>query len=211
MSDPSGLVRSVDAVQCVLAAGVKVQRARTHWIARTAFDIVRKRARPLHSRSASIPAILPCGQPWPRGPSLGILTHDRAVANRLAFGQHVVNVASVGIDQDRAWRFLPLVLNDLAPIGGRRIHACWLGQLADCCRSRAVKLASGTVTGELHGRPNIASKMFWAEAVATEVRSVVTVMPVMRMPLTRLKRVWRRTKKAEGPKSHTDDPPSAPL
>src|SRR3977135_2595092 len=55
--------------------------------------------------------------------------------------------------------------------------------------------------------------MFWAEAVATEVRSVVTVMPVMRMPLTpRLKRVWRRTKKAKGsPELRTDDPPGAPL
>jgi hypothetical protein len=55
--------------------------------------------------------------------------------------------------------------------------------------------------------------MFWAEAVATEVRSVVTVMPVMRMPLTpRLKRVWQRTKKAKGsPESRTDDPPGAPL
>src|SRR6476620_9371231 len=55
--------------------------------------------------------------------------------------------------------------------------------------------------------------MFWAEAVATEVRSVVTVMPVMRMPLTpRLKRVWRRAKKAKGsPESRTHDPPSAPL
>ena len=58
-------------------------------------------------------------------------------------------------------------------------------------------------------KPNSASKMFWAEAVATEVRSVVTVMPVMRMPLTpRLKRVWRRAKKAKGsPELRTDDPP----
>src|SRR5262249_45251718 len=42
--------------------------------------------------------------------------------------------------------------------------------------------------------------MFWAEAVATEVRSVVAVMPVTRMSLTpRLKRVWRRINKAKGP------------
>src|SRR4029077_20027948 len=109
MSDPSGLVRSVDAVQCVLAAGVKVQRARTHWIARTAFDIVRKRAKaPLlpRGRLPSRPFGLAANR-GQAGPSLGILTHDRAVANRLAFGQHVVNVAFVGIDQDRTWRFLP--------------------------------------------------------------------------------------------------------
>jgi hypothetical protein len=42
--------------------------------------------------------------------------------------------------------------------------------------------------------------MFWAEAVATEVRSVVTVMPVMRVLLTpRLKPVWRRINKAKVP------------
>src|SRR5215471_20543499 len=50
-------------------------------------------------------------------------------------------------------------------------------------------------------RPNSASKMFWAEAVATEVRSVVTVTPVTRMCLTpRLKRVWRRISTAKGPR-----------
>ena len=64
------------------------------------------------------------------------------------------------------------------------------------------------VTGEFHRRPNSASKMFWAEAVVTKVRSVVTVMPVMRMLLTpRLKRVWRRINKAKGPPdSRADDP-----
>src|SRR5262249_54722205 len=52
-------------------------------------------------------------------PSLRILAHDRAVADRLTFGQHQVNVARVGIDQDRAWRFLAVISNDLTPIGGR--------------------------------------------------------------------------------------------
>ena len=62
--------------------------------------------------------------------------------------------------------------------------------------------SASLVTGEFHRRPNSASKMFWAEAVATEVRSVVTVMPVTRMSLTpRLKRVWRRINKANGPPS----------
>jgi len=56
-------------------------------------------------------------------------------------------------------------------------------------------------------RPNSASKMFWAEAVATEVRSVVTVIPVTRMCLTpRLKRVWRRISKAKGPRLARHDP-----
>src|SRR5262249_10630061 len=53
--------------------------------------------------------------------------------------------------------------------------------------------------------------MFWAEAVATEVRSVVTVMPVTRMPLTpRLKRVWRRINKAKGPPIARQRSPGAP-
>src|SRR5262249_23196477 len=47
-----------------------------------------------------------------------ILAYDCAVADRPAFGQHVVNVASSGIDKDRAWRFLAVVWNDLTLIGG---------------------------------------------------------------------------------------------
>src|SRR5258707_4239186 len=121
MSDPSWLVRAVDAIQRVLAAGVKVEGAGTHWIVRTAFNIVRKRAEsPLLTlgRRPSRPFFLAadCGH---AGPGLGILTHDRAVAERLAFGEHQVNVACIGIDQDSAWRFLPVVSNDLTPIGGR--------------------------------------------------------------------------------------------
>jgi hypothetical protein len=66
--------------------------------------------------------------PWPfflaadcghTGPSLSILPHDRAVADRLTFGEHVVNVARIGIDQDRTWGLLAVVMNDLTPIGGR--------------------------------------------------------------------------------------------
>ena len=56
-------------------------------------------------------------------------------------------------------------------------------------------------------RPNSASKKFCAEAVATDVRSAVTVMPVTRISLTpRLKRVWRRIHKAKVPDSRAGDP-----
>src|SRR6266478_869173 len=120
MSDPSWLVRAVDAIQRVLAACVEVERTRTHWIACTAFDIIRKRAEPpflTFGRRPSRPFFLAadCGH---AGPGLAILAHDRSVPNRLTFGQHVVNVASIGIDQDRAWCFLAVVLNDLALIRG---------------------------------------------------------------------------------------------
>jgi hypothetical protein len=61
-------------------------------------------------------------------------------------------------------------------------------------------------------RPNSASKKFWAEAVATDVSSVVAVMPVTSIPLTpRLKRVWRRINKAKvPPDSCADDPQAQP-
>src|SRR5262249_18020403 len=52
-------------------------------------------------------------------PGLTILAHNRAVADRPASWQHVVNIASIGIDQDRAWRVLAVILNDLTLIGGR--------------------------------------------------------------------------------------------
>ena len=70
-------------------------------------------------------------------------------------------------------------------------------------------LGSAPVAGEVHRRPNSASKMFWAEAVATEVTSVVTVMPVTKMSLTpRLKRVCRRINKVQhSPELRTNHSP----
>src|SRR5262249_29804789 len=121
VSDPSGLVRAVDAIYSVLAASVEVERPRPHWIGSTAFDVVRKRAYPpllTPGRRPSRPLFLAAHRGH-AGPSLSILAHDRAVANRLAVGQHVINVALGGIDQDGAWRFLPVIPNDLTPIGGR--------------------------------------------------------------------------------------------
>src|SRR6266404_6774833 len=120
MTDPLWLVRAMDAIQRILAAGVKVHRARTHRIMRTAFDIVRKRAEPALltlGRRPSRPLFLATDRGH-AGPGLTILAYDRAIADRPAFGQHVVNVASIGIDQDRAWRFLAVILSDLTLIGG---------------------------------------------------------------------------------------------
>src|SRR5262249_30977240 len=121
MSDPSGLVRAVDAIERVLPVGIKVARGGALWIGAPAFDVARK---------GSWPPLLIRGwrPPWPfflaadgghARPSLSVFAHDRAVANRLTFGEHVVDVACVGIDQDRAWRFLAVISNDLTPIGGR--------------------------------------------------------------------------------------------
>ena len=55
--------------------------------------------------------------------------------------------------------------------------------------------------------------MFWAEAVATELTSIVTVMPVTSMSLTpRLKRVCRRINKVQHPSElRANDPARAPF
>ena len=49
---------------------------------------------------------------------LGPFPHNGAVTNRLALGKHVVNVARVGIDHDRSWRFPAGEVDDLTAISG---------------------------------------------------------------------------------------------
>src|SRR5207245_4546952 len=81
MPDLSRLVCAMDAIQRVLAVGIKVERAGAHWIACTTFDIVRKRTEPplltLGWRpSGPLFLAADCGQ---AGPRLAVLAHDRAV------------------------------------------------------------------------------------------------------------------------------------
>src|SRR5262249_43998555 len=119
MSDLFGLVGAVDAIQRVLAAGVKIEAARSHWIARAAWDVARKRAKPpllILGRRPSRPFFLTANRGH-AGPGLSSLAHGCAVANRLASRQHVVNEGPTGLDQDRAWCFPPVVVDDLALIG----------------------------------------------------------------------------------------------
>src|SRR5262245_27747734 len=108
MSDPLWLVRAMDAIQRILAAGVKVHRARTHRIGCTAFDIIGKRAESALltlGRRPSRPLFLASDRGH-AGPGLTLLAYNCAIADRPAFGQHVVNEASIGIDKNRTWRFL---------------------------------------------------------------------------------------------------------
>src|SRR6266480_4036183 len=139
MTDPLWLVRAMDAIQRILAAGVKVHRARTHRIVRTAFDIVRKRAESALltlGRRPSRPLFLASDRGHAR-PRLTILAYDCAIADRPAFRQHVVNEASIGIDQDRPWRFVAVVWNDLTLIGewNRRLPIGRIRQLLFISRS----------------------------------------------------------------------------
>src|SRR5262249_35022557 len=87
---------------------------------RTAFDIIGKRAKPpllTFGRRPSRPFFLAADRGH-AGPGLTILAYDCAIADRPAFGQHVVNEASIGIDQDRPWRFVAVVWDDLTLRGG---------------------------------------------------------------------------------------------
>ena len=121
MSNVFGLVGAMDAIERILAARVKIQGARAHWIvSRRLRHVVRKRAKPpllIGSRRPSRPFCL-AGDRGHAGPGLTSLAHGRAIADRLASWQHVVDEGSSGIDQDRARRFLPVVLNDLTLIVG---------------------------------------------------------------------------------------------
>src|SRR5437764_12397224 len=102
MSNVFGLVGAMDAIQRVLAARVKVDAACAHWIARAAFDVIRQRSEPallIFSRCPTRPFLLAPHRGY-AGPSLSGLAHDRAVANRLAAGQHEINEGSTTIDQD---------------------------------------------------------------------------------------------------------------
>lgn len=116
MSNPSWLVRAMDAVERVLTIGVKIQTSRAHWIVRSSLDVVRKWAEPALltlGRRPSRPFFLASDRRH-AGPSLAILAHDRAVANGLFCREHVVKKTRIGIDYDRAWRFLPVKLDDLS-------------------------------------------------------------------------------------------------
>src|SRR5689334_11654732 len=122
MTDPTGLVRAMDAIEGVLAVGIKVERAGAHWIGCAAFDVVRKRPQPpllTFGRRPSRPLFLAADRGH-AGPSL--LADDSAVANRLALGKHVVNVARVSIDHDRSRGFLAGEVDDLTAIGGCDVH-----------------------------------------------------------------------------------------
>src|SRR5262245_44609003 len=138
-SDVFGLIGAVDAIQRVLAASIQVEGACPHWITRAAWDVARKRAKPpllTLSWRPSRPFLLTTNGGYAR-PSLSSLAHGCTIANRLASRQHVVNEGSIGLDQDRAWCFPPVVFNDLSLIGRCNRHllirrVCQLLPIARC-------------------------------------------------------------------------------
>src|ERR1700752_5386035 len=101
----------MDTVLRVLAARVEIQRACAHRITWPAGDTGGKWAEP---------RLFACGGGSRRpffltaslgdtGPGLGFFAHRDAIADRLAFRQHVIEKLAVGIDKDRAGGFSALI------------------------------------------------------------------------------------------------------
>src|SRR6516165_9735283 len=110
----------MDAIKRVFASNVEVHGTRPHWIVRSTIHMGRKRAEAallIRSGGPSRPLLLAANR-GNAGPTLPVLADGRAVADRPAFRQHVVNEAPIGIDQDRPRHFLAVVWDDLTLIGG---------------------------------------------------------------------------------------------
>src|SRR5262249_50213440 len=118
------LIGAVDSIQSILIAGIKVQRTSAHRISWTARKEVR------NCFEGSKPPLFPgCGRPG--GPfrlaaDLGharpgerFFANDNAVADRLAVPEDIVEIARIGIDEDRARSLLTMVWYDRPLVGGR--------------------------------------------------------------------------------------------
>ena len=107
------LVGAVDAEQRVLAARVEIHRARAHRI------VGARRHEGRNAETLDLALGRMPGRPLGHaadlgdaGPSHGFLADGDAVADRLAVIEHVIEIVVVGIDQDRARRFLAVIFDD---------------------------------------------------------------------------------------------------
>src|ERR1700676_1405602 len=125
------LVGAVYPEQGVLAAGVQIQRARTHRIVRSRRHEVGN-AEPLDLALGRMPG-RPLGHAadlGDAGPCHGFFADGNAVADRLAVVEHVIKIVIVGIDQDRAGRFLAVIIDNGAAerLGDGNVGVANLGQ-----------------------------------------------------------------------------------
>src|SRR5581483_6754329 len=114
LADIFRLVGAVDAVERVLVALVEIEGARAHRVLRTRADIGR------HVHALALAGRRRPGRPLGHALDLGdarpghrLFADGHAVADRLAAGQHVIEVARIGIDHDRAGRFLAVIVDDV--------------------------------------------------------------------------------------------------
>jgi len=102
-------------------------------------------------------AIQPCGRPWRCRRTPALLADGDAVADRLAFRQHVIEIARVGIDHDRAGRFLAVIGDDVPAIGlgDGRLGVGRVGQQFLVARSHALPEAGSGVEDDVTQPPRL--------------------------------------------------------
>ncbi len=146
------LVGAVNPEQRVLAARIKIERARTHRIVRPRRHEGRN-PEPCDFTLGRMP-----GRPFGHaadlgdaGPSHGFLADRDAVADRLAAIEHEIEIVIVGIDHDRAGRFLAVEVDDGAAerLRHRLVLVANLGQQFPVARLE-IGLVGGLVGRGLH-------------------------------------------------------------
>src|SRR5438309_671177 len=105
----------MDAKQRVLVALEQVEAAGAHWVVRAGSDAIWNIAHALFDFGGGHPG-------WPlflaadlgdAVPRQGFFPDGHAVADRLALGQHVLAIASIGFDDDTALGFLAVEVDDV--------------------------------------------------------------------------------------------------
>jgi hypothetical protein len=118
MADVFRLISTVNPIQRVLTAVIKVERSRPHRIVRSRADVIRNIAKPT-------PDFLGWHPGWPLlhtpyfgdpGPGERSLPDRDTVPNGLALGEDVVEIPIVGIYHDGAGRLLAMIIDEVPPI-----------------------------------------------------------------------------------------------
>ena len=172
------LVGAVNPEQRVLAARIEIERARTHRIVRARRHEGRN-AEPLDFALGRMPG-RPLGHAadlGDAGPGHGFLADGDAVADRLAVIEHVIEIVVVGIDHDRAGRFLAVILDDGAAerLGDRHVGVANLRQ-----QFLVARLEVGLV-GRLIGRGLHAARQH--QAGGREVTSLTFSDDIVLLPI----------------------------
>ena len=118
LADIFGLIRAVHAEQRVLVALVEVKGARPHRVMRAGRNVIRNVAEPLLDVGGGDPAgpLFHAADLGDARPRQRFFADRHAIADRLAFRQHVIEVARIGIDDESAGPFLAVVADDMAPV-----------------------------------------------------------------------------------------------
>src|SRR5215831_4252064 len=110
------LIGTMDTVQRILAIGIEIEGARTHGVLRATGHIRRQRPKALVLTGGWGPArpLRHAADLGDAGPALRLLSDSHAVADCLAVRLDQVEIATVGIDDDRSGRFPAMIIDDMA-------------------------------------------------------------------------------------------------